>query len=215
MNSIQYTFGLYSFHNFDSRIVFMTDKVSFLEWIREAAAEYDFRITGNLVAAPGWTDMNNSTCVKFQMMPDGALVEHTFVDPSVTAMNQLCASWAEQYRFIATKINHLRRHVGIAETFNFQSAIYQEKLKEAQNIQSGNVDNLKFLNLEANYKNISLEDLADQVILENDMFMGYLSRTEFLRTKWLSKLQLSKSLEEHQTIRNEFSKELYDYHRLS
>jgi hypothetical protein len=193
----------------------MTDKVSFLEWIREAAAEYDFRITGNLVTVPGWVDMNNSTCVKFQMTPDGQLLEHTQVDFSMTEMNRLCVSWAEQYRFIATKINHLRRHVGIAETFNFQSAIYQEKLKEAQNIQSGNVDNLKFLNLEANYKNISLEDLADQVILENDMFMGYLSRTEFLRTKWLSKLQQSKNLQEHQTIRNEFSKELYDYHRLS
>jgi hypothetical protein len=215
MNSIQHTFGLYSFHNFDSRIVFITDRVSFLEWIREAAAEYDFRITENLVTSPGWSDMNNSTCVKFQMMPNISLVEHTQIDSSVAAMNRLCVSWAEQYKFIAAKINHLRRHVGIAETFNFQSVIYQEKLKEAQNIQLGNVDNLKFLNLEANYKNISLEDLANQVVLQNDMFMGYLSRTEFLRIKWLGKLQCSKSLEEHQQIRKEFLKELYDYHRLS
>lgn len=214
MINTQPIFGLNSLHNFDSRLLFITDKVSFLEWLREAAPEYELRITPNLISLGGWIDMNNSTCIKFKLY-NGKLIEKEQVDPATSLINQLCVSWAEQYRFIVKEINHLRKHVGAAENFNFQSLVYQAKFKEAQGIIEGGSKDLKFLNLEAIYKNITLEELAHRVILENEMFMGYLARTEFLRVKWLSTLQQSRNIENHKIIRKEFLRELYEYHLLS
>lgn len=214
MNNTQHVFGLSSFHSFDSRILFTTDRVSFLEWIREAAPEYELRITPNLVPISGWEPMKNDSCFKFKVF-DNRLELQQQTDDNIVQMNLLCRSWAEKYSFIASSINQRRRHVGTAENFNFQTTIYQEKLKEATNILHGLTHDLRFLNLEASYKNISLEDIAHRVILENDMFMGYLARTEFLRVKWLNKLQQSRNICDHNTIHTEFVRELYEYHLLS
>lgn len=210
----QNIFGLNSLHNFDARLLFITDKVSFLEWLREAAPEYELRITPNLVFLKGWTDIDNSSCIKFKLY-NGQLTEKEEVTSAIRLMNQLCVSWADQYKFIVKEINHLRKHVGAAENFNFQSLVYQAKFKEAQDIIEGCSKDLKFLNLEASYKNITLEEIAHRVILENEVFMGYLARTEFIRVKWLGILQQSRDIEEHKHIRKEFLRELYEYHLLS
>jgi hypothetical protein len=79
----------------------------------------------------------------------------------------------------------------------------------------GEISNLKFLNNEASYRNISLVELASEVILEHDMCMGYLARTEFLRVKWLDKLKRSRNTSEHRAICKEFIRELHEYHLLS
>jgi hypothetical protein len=210
----QHMFGINSFHNFDSRLLFITDNVAFLEWLREAAPEYELRITPNLILLNGWVEMDNNTCSKFKLY-NGQLTENDNVDPNTSSMNRLCTSWADNYRLVVKEINHQRRHLGSVENFNFQDVVYQAKFKEAQAIVNGHTEDLKFLNLEAIYKNITLEELAHRVILENEVHMGYLARTEFLRVKWLSTLQQSRNIEDHKTIRKEFLRELYEYHFLS
>jgi len=215
MSNLLAAFGIRSQHNFDSRLLFITDKVAFLEWLRGTAPEYDFRITANLVRLDKWnSNITNDNCFKYKIV--GSKIEEQLEsDSTIIEMNKLCRSWIEHYTFFVGVINQQRRHVGVAENFNFQSVIYQEKFKEANDILQGNTSNLKFLIFEATYKNISLEELAHRVILENDMFMGYLSRTEFLRVKWLGTLQKSRSIEEHKVIRTQFLGELHEYHRLS
>jgi hypothetical protein len=188
--------------------------MAFLEWLREAAPEYELRITPNLILLNGWVDMDNNTCIKFKLY-NGQLTENDNVDPNTIDMNRLCTSWADNYRLIVREINRQRSHLGSAENFNFQDAVYRAKFDEAKAIVNGHVEDLKFLNLEAIYKNIKLEELAHRVILENEVFIGYLARTEFLRVKWLSTLQQSRNIEDHKTIRKEFLRELYEYHFLS
>lgn len=214
MNNTKPSFGLFSFHNFDSRLLVISDNVSFLEWVREAAAEYELRITKNLCLFDGYKDMDNNTCIKFKV-DSGKLIEQQSADAVISDMNRLVLSWADNYKNIVNTINHQRKHLSTAFNFNFQTVIYQSKFKEAQNILKGNANDLKFLDSEAIYKNISLHDMAQRVILENDMFMGFLARTELLRVKWLKTLQISRNIKEHQTIRKDFTRELYEYHLLS
>jgi hypothetical protein len=207
-------FGLNSHHNFDSRLLFVTDNIPFLEWLRETAPEFEFRIISNLTSLDGWQAVNNSNCSKFKVF-DSKLEEQLTTPDDIITMNTLCQSWANVYTTIVTLINKRRRHLSSAQNFIFQSIIYQAKFKEAQDVLAGKVNNLKFLNNEASYRNISLVELASEVILENDMFMGYLARTEFLRIKWLDQLKLSRNVIEHDNIRKEFIRELHEYHLLS
>lgn len=214
MSNLSATFGIFSQHNFGSRLLFVTDNIPFLEWLREAVPEYELRIISNLTTLSGWCDMNNFKCSKFKVF-DSKIEEQSTTEDSILQMNELCRSWADVYTTIVTLINKRRRHLGSSQNFIFQSIIYQAKFKEAQDVLAGEISNLKFLNNEASYRNISLIELASEVMLEHDMYMGYLARTEFLRIKWLDKLKLSRNTSEHTTIRNEFTRELHEYHLLS
>jgi hypothetical protein len=214
MNNSPNIFGINSYHNFDSRLLFVTDNIPFLEWLRQAAPEYELRIISNLTTLDGWCDIDNFNCSKFKVF-DSRLDEQPTTDDSITKMNELCRSWADVYFVVVGMINKRRRHLSSAHNFIFQSVIYQEKFKEAQDVLDGKFSNLKFLNNEANYKNISLTELASQVMLEHDMYIGYLARTEFLRIKWLDKLKLSRNITDHKVIRKEFIRELHEYHLLS
>jgi hypothetical protein len=100
-------------------------------------------------------------------------------------------------------------------SFQLQNVIYQEKVKEAEQVLRGEIVNLKFLPSEAGYKNISIKELANRVIIEHEVAMGFLARTENLRVKWLDKLKSSVDIPEHNKILIGFKRELYEYHLLS
>ena len=215
MNNNQYYFGLYGFHHFNSRILFLSNDVAFLEWVREAAPEYELRISGNLASTDQWPALTASDYTNYEIHGHGKIIHNPNVDDATKFMHNVCVSWNKHYMFFLSRINHLRKHVGTAQNYNFQSLIYQQKLQEAQDIKKGLVKNLKFLNVESIYKGLTLDEMADRVILENDLFMGYLARTEFLRIKWLGKLKTSRDVLEHDNFRSEFLKEMYEYHQLS
>jgi hypothetical protein len=100
-------------------------------------------------------------------------------------------------------------------SFQLQNVIYQEKVREAEQVLRGEIVNLKFLPAEAGYKNISIKELANRVIIEHEVAMGFLARTENLRVKWLDKLKSSVDILEHNKILIGFKRELYEYHLLS
>jgi hypothetical protein len=100
-------------------------------------------------------------------------------------------------------------------SFQLQNVIYQEKVKEAEQVLRDETVNLKFLPSEAGYKNISIKELANRIIIEHEVAMGFLARTENLRVKWLDKLKSSVDILEHNKILIGFKRELYEYHLLS
>ena len=215
MNNTKFLFGLYSFHNLDSRLLIVTERVSVLEWLREMFHEFDLRMTPNLLTVNGWSpEINYNNCHEYKLHGLNLTHEH-FINEDFMLASKLCKSWYSCYVSITNIINHQRKNLSAVIDLKLQEIIYQEKLNEAKNILEGKIENLKFLNLESNYRNVSLEIIASEVILQHDMYMGYLARTEFLRIKWLSKLKQSKIIEEHELIMNEFKRELNEYHRLS
>ena len=211
---MKHLYGLLSWHRFDARILVVSDNIAALEWIRESIPEYEFMITYSLPSHTGWVDdvaTANSYLYKYTI----PAIEYQGVNHEAKTMSDLARSWLDSYSKIATAINHQRRFVGAIDNFKFQTAIYQEKLKEARDVLAGCADNIKFLKLEAMHKQIPLEQLAQEVILQHDISIGFLARTEMLRVKWLDTLKKSSDLDQHAEIIKEFQRELHEYHRLS
>lgn len=211
---MKHLYGLITWHRFDSRVLAVSDNIAALEWIRESIPEYEFIITYSMPSHKGWVDeVASDTCYLYRYtIPE---IEYQGVNYEAKTMSDLCRSWLKSYTTITNTINHQRRFVGAIDNFKFQTAIYQEKLKEAHSILEGKIDNIKFLKLEAMHKEITLEHMAQEVILQHDISMGFLARTEMLRIKWLGKLKHSADVDQHPGIIKEFQRELYEYHKLS
>lgn len=211
---MKHLYGLICWHRFDSRILATSDNIAALEWIRESIPEYEFMITYNMTTHKGWhDDIAKENCFLYKYTIPA--IEYQGVDLEAKTMSDLVRSWLQSYTTIAGAINHQRRFVGAVDNFKFQTAIYQEKLKEAHSILAGNTNDIKFLKLESMHKSISLEQMAQEVILQHDISMGFLARTEMLRVKWLGKLKQSADINQHPAIIKEFQRELYEYHKLS
>jgi hypothetical protein len=192
----------------------VSDNIAALEWIRESIPEYELMITFSLPNYKGWVDDVASTNSYLYRYSTTA-IEYQGVNHEAKIMSDLTRSWLYCYSTIANAVNHQRRFIGASDNFKFQPAIYQEKLKEARDILAGNLSDIKFLKLESMHKEISLENLAQEVILQHDISMGFLARTEVLRVKWLDKLKQSNDIDQHADIIKEFKRELHEYHRLS
>lgn len=215
MNNPQILFALSSFHNFDSRLLVISDRVSILEWLRETIPKYELRVTINVLNMNGYTSditYNNSHHYK---TVDKTVARQETTSDEIVQMSNLCRSWYQSYIVINNTISHQRKHLGAMWMFALQDVVYQEKVKEAEKVLNNITDDLKFLPAEAGYKNMSLRELADRVLVEHEIAMGFLARTEHLRVKWLATLKASTDVNEHKEILVGFNRELYEYHLLS
>lgn len=210
----KFIYGFFSYHNFESRLIIISENISALDWLRECLPNYEFVTTFNLKNRDDWDPIINSdncylykfTPAKLYKLPDDSKSEN---------MNRLCKSWLESYNFICNWINHQRKYVSEINNFQQQEIIYGMKVSEANKILNGIHDNIVFLKNESILKNVSLEKLAESVLLEHEIYRGFLARTEFMRIKWLNKLKSSDNILEHGNIIKEFQREMYEYHRLS
>ena len=94
-----------------------------------------------------------------------------------------------------------------------QQFIYQQKILEAERVTKGNYDDLIFLSLEADEREISVEDLAEQVLLWRDIDFSFLAKTEILRIRWLEKYRkiIDKTDINIDSFLKEVEKEIYDH----
>ena len=215
MNKSTILFALNSFHNFDSRLLVISDRVAVLEWLRETNPKYEFRITPNIINIKSYSiDVTSSNCYNYKIV-NGELVYQETTSDEIIQMSNLCRSWHQSYTIINNFINDQRNRLGALCSFQLQNVIYQEKVREAEQVLRGEIVNLKFLPAEAGYKNISIKELANRVMIEHEVAMGFLARTENLRVKWLDKLKSSFDALEHNEILIGFKREAYEYHLLS
>lgn len=215
MNNPQILFALSSFHNFDSRLLVISDRVSILEWLRETIPTYEFRVTTNLLPMNGYTKELTYTNSHLYKTIDQNVMLQSNTNTEIVEMSNLCRSWYEGYIKINNTISHQRKHLGAMWMFSLQDVVYQEKVKEAEKILNNQTEDLKFLPSEAGYKKMSLRELADRVLVEHEIAMGFLARTEHLRVKWLDTLKASTSIAKHKEILVGFNRELYEYHLMS
>jgi len=212
MNKLVY--GLVSWHNFDSRLLVLSDNSAALEWMRESIPRYDFTVTLNISQRSDWPEnINNDNCHHYKITASKMILlgEHS----EAKSMNILCQSWLHSYQSICNSVNYQRRQIGNLDVFKHQHTIYQIKLEEARNILDNKLDDLKFLKNEALIKNLTLKEMANSVLLQDEIQRGFLARTELMRVKWLDQLKKSTDIEEHKKILKEVQREINDYHRLS
>lgn len=215
MNNPQILFALSSFHNFDSRLLVISDRVSILEWLRETIPKYEFRVTTNVLNMNGYTtDITYNNSHNYKTVDNNVAYRESTSD-EIVQMSNLCRSWYQSYIVINNTISRQRKHLGATWMFALQDVVYQEKVKEAEKVLNNVTDNLKFLPAEATCKKMSLKELADRVMVEHEIAMGFLARTEHLRVKWLDTLKSSTLVDEHKEILRGFNRELYEYHLLS
>jgi hypothetical protein len=196
-------------------LLVISDRIAILEWLREADPKYEFRITNNIVNIKNYsTSITSNNCHNYKIV-NGELVYQETTSDEIIQMSNLCRSWHQSYIIINKSINNQRNHLGAMWSFQLQNVIYQEKVKEAEQVLSDDTVNLKFLPSEAGYKNIPIKELANRIIIEHEVAMGFLARTENLRVKWLDKLKSSVDILEHTEIIVGFKRELYEYHLLS
>jgi hypothetical protein len=214
MKKLPPIFGLYSFHHHDSRILVLSENLGVLEWMRETMPKCELRVSINLRNVKNWSDEINYHNSYLYRLSDG-FIKLKDDDATIKSVSLFCKHHLESYQQISSAINYQRRSLSSLENFKLQDIIYSAKLLEAKSILEGNTDNLSFLNQEAEERSISLDQIAKEVVLQNEIAMGFLARTEALRVKWLSKLRDSESIEENEKILIAFRREMYEYHKLS
>jgi hypothetical protein len=214
MKKLPPIYGLYSFHHHDSRILVLSENLGVLEWVRETAPKYELRVTINLRNLKNWADeINYQNCYLYKVSDGTITLKSDYND--IKAASDFCKNKFESYQRIMAAINYQRRSLSSAENFKLQDVIYSAKVQEARDILEGKISGLIFLNQEAEHRNVDLVHIANEVLLQHEIFMGFLARTESLRVRWLSKLRDSTSIEENYLILKDFNRELYEYHRLS
>jgi len=192
----------------------LSENLGTLEWMRETIPKYELRVSINLRNLKDWSDEINYQNSYLYRVSDG-MIKFKGEDAEIKTVSMFCKHRFESYHQIAAAINYQRRSLSSLENFKLQNIVYAAKVDEAKKILSGNIDELSFLNQEADSRSTTLDQIAKEVILQNEIAMGFLARTEVLRVKWLSKLKDSQSIEETEKILVDFRREMYEYHKLS
>jgi hypothetical protein len=186
-----------------------------IELLRETA-RLPFKIIGRLSEFSGWEEAQKFPIYQWKVKNAKRSIEidKSFpVDKEYTILARKYREWLKGLSRFSFIINNFRTVQGSSSIWHDQQFIYQQKILEAEKVVNGNFDNLIFLSFEADEREISIEDLAEQILLWKDIEFSRLAKTEMLRIRWLKKYQdlLSETDPNIESFLKEVEKEIYDH----
>lgn len=136
---------------------------------------------------------------------------HLLTD-SVRSLSALAHKKSEVMSTIMGEINESRRKVG--NGLFFQDRVYLMKENQARDFSGSGYNENDILKYPyvlqyADYKNISLRQAADDILLKAQIANDHLAKTELLRLKYFDKVRGAQAVDDLERVRSDFIRECY------
>lgn len=208
-------FAIYAVDRWNNNLIMCWSNRDELELLREASSR-ELAIAPVITMLKHTSEFDPEHSHRWRYVPSQRALEKSNIndlDQEFAVFSDRAQQWVKGLSKISGIINFFRAKYN-HDLWHKQSQVYSEKLSEARRVTQGNYDDLIFLPLESEERQMSISELATEILLAHRLDTAVLAKTEAMRVRWM--LRYRRLLDSEQKISDfieQIHKEAYDHQR--